>query len=224
MNADAEKLPLQPLRDPTEPVEPREEEAEVRHSSEPSSSDAGAAGEKDGGPIEKKASKASVNNYASIPNGGLVAWLQVAGAFALFFNTWGVLNTFGVYQTYYESGELFRASSSDLSWIGALQACLLLLVGALTGPIYDAGYFRALVITGSFLIVFGQMMLSLCTEYYQVFLAQAVCIGLGAGCLFVPSVAIISTYFQNTRIAVAMGLAASGSSLGMAPTRCLTRS
>lgn len=58
------------------------------------------------------------------------------------------------------------------------------------------------------------MMLSLCTEYYQVFLAQAVCIGLGAGCLFVPSVAIISTYFQNTRIAIAMGLAASGSSLG----------
>lgn len=57
-------------------------------------------------------------------------------------------------------------------------------------------------------------MLSLCTEYYQVILAQAVCIGIGAGCLFVPSVAIISTYFNNTRIALAMGIAASGSSLG----------
>ena len=88
-----------------------------------------------------------------------------------------------------------------------------MLVGALCGPIYDMGYFRLLIFTGSFLIVFGQMMLSLCTEYYQVFLAQAICVGLGAGCLFVPSVAILSTYF-STKIATAMGLAASGSSLG----------
>lgn len=40
----------------------------------------------------------SVTNVNSIPNGGLRAWLQVAGAFVLFFNTWGILNTFGVYQ------------------------------------------------------------------------------------------------------------------------------
>ena len=32
----------------------------------------------------------SVNNVASIPNGGLLAWLQVAGAFVLFLNTWYV--------------------------------------------------------------------------------------------------------------------------------------
>lgn len=69
----------------------------------------------------------------------------------------GILNTFGIYQTYYESGELFQASSSDLSWIGAIQACLLLLVGSVTGPIYDAGYFRTLLIIGSFMIVFGHM-------------------------------------------------------------------
>ena len=88
-----------------------------------------------------------------------------------------------------------------------------MLVGALTGPIYDAGYFRHLLVVGSFLIVFGQMMLSLCTEYWQVLLAQAFCVGIGTGCLFVPSVAILSTYF-TTRLATAMGLAASGSSLG----------
>lgn len=88
-----------------------------------------------------------------------------------------------------------------------------MLVGAITGPIYDAGYVHTLLLTGSFLIVFGQMMLSLCTEFYQVMLAQAICIGLGCGCLFVPGVAILSTYF-STRIATAMGIAAAGSSLG----------
>jgi MFS family permease len=45
-------------------------------------------------------------------------------------------------------------------------------------------------------------------------LAQAVCVGVGCGCLFVPSVAIIATYFSRKK-AFATGLAASGSSLGM---------
>jgi hypothetical protein len=42
----------------------------------------------DGVNLEKKTTKASVNNVSSIPNGGLRAWLQVLGVFFLFFNTW----------------------------------------------------------------------------------------------------------------------------------------
>lgn len=30
------------------------------------------------------------------PDGGMKAWLQVIGGYCLFFNTWGLLNTFGV--------------------------------------------------------------------------------------------------------------------------------
>ncbi|KAK4493942.1 hypothetical protein PRZ48_015128 [Zasmidium cellare] len=158
-------------------------------------------------------SKPSVNNIRSVPNGGLTAWLQVLVSFFLFFNTWGIVNTFGSYQTYYETGILSSSSPSDISWIGSLQATLLLLVGSLTGPIYDAGYVRTLVATGTFLCVFGQMMLSLSTTYYQVLLSQALCIGIGTGTMFIPGVAILSTYF-STRIATAVGLAASGSSIG----------
>jgi MFS family permease len=94
-----------------------------------------------------------------------------------------------------------------------LQSFLLLLVGTLTGPVYDAGYIYHLLWTGSFTIVFGQMMLSLCHTYWQALLAQAFCIGMGCGCLFIPGVAILSTYF-NTNLALAVGLAASGSSMG----------
>ena len=88
-----------------------------------------------------------------------------------------------------------------------------MIVGAVTGPLYDAGYFYYLIATGSFLVVFGLMMTSLCTEYWQVLLAQAVCIGLGCGCIFVPSVAILPQYF-TTRKAFVTGIAAGGSSLG----------
>jgi hypothetical protein len=39
-------------------------------------------------PVEKKNTKISVNNIASIPNGGIRAWMQVLGSFFIFFNTW----------------------------------------------------------------------------------------------------------------------------------------
>ena len=149
----------------------------------------------------------------AVPNGGLQAWLQVFGASMLFFNTWGILNAFGVFQTYYESGELFTKSSSDISWIGSIQACMVLTVGCVTGPIYDRGHLRALLLIGSFGVVFGHMMLSICHSYWQVLLTQGIAVGIGAGCLFVPSVAILPTYF-NTRLGLAIGLAAAGSSFG----------
>lgn len=75
------------------------------------------------------------------------------------------------------------------------------------------GYFRALVIVGSFLMVFGMMMLSLCTEYYQIMLTQGILVGAGSGLLFLPSVAIIPQYFAKHK-ALATGIAMSGSGLG----------
>jgi MFS family permease len=57
------------------------------------------------------------------------------------------------------------------------------------------------------------MMLSLCHEYWQCLLAQGFVMGIGAGCLFVPAVAIMPTYF-STKIGLALGIAASGSSTG----------
>lgn len=176
--------------------------------------------EKDGNNVEalqrvgtQASSKPSVHNIKHVPNGGLWAWLQVLSSFFLFMNTWGIINTFGTYQTYYETGLLASSTPSAISWIGSLQGTLLMLVGSLTGPIYDAGYVRTLVAVGTFLVVFGTMMLSLCTEYYQVILSQAVCIGIGTGCLFIPGVAVLSTYF-STRLATAVGIAAAGSSIG----------
>lgn len=147
------------------------------------------------------------------PNGGLTAWLQVAGGFMIFFNTWGLINTFAVFQTYYESGALFTESSSNISWIGSIQCFLLQLTGIVAGPIYDRGYLRLLLITGSILVVFGYMMLSLCHEYWQAVLAQAICVGLGSGLLFTPTVSLLPTWFSS-HIGLAVGIASSGSSLG----------
>lgn len=42
------------------------------------------------------------------------------------------------------------------------------MVGIVSGPLVDSGYLRPLMLSGSFLTVFGLMMTSLATEYYQV--------------------------------------------------------
>ncbi|AEO60318.1 hypothetical protein MYCTH_2022670, partial [Thermothelomyces thermophilus ATCC 42464] len=147
------------------------------------------------------------------PDGGLLAWLQVLGSFFLFMNTWGLVNSYGVYQTYYQLDLLRDKTPSQISWVGSFQACLLLIVGVATGPLFDLGYFYLLLWTGSILVVLGLMMTSLCTKYWQVMLAQGLVLGLGFGCLSVPSVAIVSTYFSNKK-AFATGVAATGSSIG----------
>lgn len=147
------------------------------------------------------------------PNGGLVAWLHVLGGFMLFFNTWGLLTSFGVFQTYYESGELFQRPSSDISWIGSIQAFLVQFGGIASGPIYDRGYLRVLLCVGTFCVVFGHMMLSLSTTYWQALLAQGLCVGIGMGCLFVPCISILPTYFSS-KLGFAVGVASAGTSLG----------
>lgn len=83
----------------------------------------------------------------------------------------------------------------------------------LAGPAYDAGHFTALIWAGTLLTVFGYMMTSLCTSYWQVMLAQGLVIGAGSACLFIPSVSVLPQYFVKRR-ALANGIAASGASFG----------
>ncbi|KAH8687583.1 major facilitator superfamily domain-containing protein [Tricladium varicosporioides] len=148
-----------------------------------------------------------------IPDGGLTAWLQVLGAHLIFFNSWGIVNTFGVYQAYYKNDLLKHRSSSDISWIGTFQGFILVIFGIFSGPVFDQGHFRFLLFTGTFFVVFGLMMTSLATEYWQLLLTQGICVGMGGGFIFLPSAAIVATYFDKKR-ALAMGVTAAGGSVG----------
>ena len=66
---------------------------------------------------------------------------------------------------------------------------------------------------GSFLHVFGLMMASISTEYYQFLLSQAVCSPIGASMVFYPAFSATLTWFYKQR-GIAVGIAAAGSSLG----------
>lgn len=71
------------------------------------------------------------------PNGGLLAWSAVVAGWHLFVISWGPSLAFGVFQEFYQTEYLANYSASSISWIGGLQAFLLLSTGALCGPLFD---------------------------------------------------------------------------------------
>jgi len=125
----------------------------------------------------------------------------------------GITSTYGAFQAYYKRDLLSSESSSAISWVGSIQAFLVVFIGVIVGPLFDRGYLRALVSSGCFLTVFGMMMTSLATSYWQVFLAQGICVGLGEGMSYVPVLAVIATHFTTKR-PIAIGLASLGSVVG----------
>jgi MFS family permease len=152
------------------------------------------------------------------PDVGLIAWLQILGGFLLMFNAWGLVLAYGSFQAYYETPSAkhpppFTASPSTAAWIGSIQAFLLLFMGGVCGRLFDAGYLRFLLLTGTGLIVVGLMLASLVHAYWQALLSQGVCVGLGMGCLLVPSVGTASTWFVKHR-GMAVGIVTSGSAVG----------
>lgn len=57
------------------------------------------------------------------------------------------------------------------------------------------------------------MIQSVCSQFWQLLLAQGVCVGVGTGCLAILSVGLPSMWF-DTRLPLANGLAACGSGVG----------
>ncbi|KAJ7290033.1 major facilitator superfamily domain-containing protein, partial [Mycena rebaudengoi] len=169
----------------------------------------------DSTPVTRLDQKEEPDFAPTFPEGGLRAWCTVFGAFLIQFCGFGYTASFGVYQDFYVRDYLTHSSSSAIAWIGSTNALLIISTGLVAGRLYDRGHFHILVYGGCFLQSFSLFMLSLCKpeQLYQIFLAQGIGLGLGAGIVYVPSIAVVSHYFHKHR-AMAMSVVASGSSLG----------
>lgn len=108
---------------------------------------------------------------------------------------------------------LHTYTPSTIAWIGTMQGFLLALTSVFAGPILDRGHPHTLILLGGFLVIFGFMMTSLAQTYWQLFLGQGVCVGLGAGQIFIVAVAVIPGWWEKRR-ALATGLSAAGSGVG----------
>ncbi|KAF6752787.1 major facilitator superfamily domain-containing protein [Ephemerocybe angulata] len=147
--------------------------------------------------------------------GGLRGWLSVLGGAIMSFCTFGVVQSFGVYQDYYTRVSLSEKTASEISWIGSAQVFLLFAIGLPAGKLMEMGYYRHTTIAGTLIYSISMFMLSLVQphHYYQTFLAQGMGVGLGMGMLFLPTLTITSHYFRKRR-SLAMGVVVSGGSIG----------
>ncbi|KAF4460079.1 Major facilitator superfamily domain general substrate transporter [Fusarium albosuccineum] len=157
-------------------------------------------------PIETAGQGARNWDESSAPDGGMVAWLAL-------LSSWCMLFSIGTFQGYYEEVLLSDYSASTVAWIPSLQIFFAYLTNPFTGRLYDLYGPRYLVLAGSFLQVFGLMMTSLSTKYYQILLAQGICTSIGMSAIYVPATALIAGWFDKKR-GLAYGIATSGSSLG----------
>ena len=101
----------------------------------------------------------------------------------------------------------------NFTQVGSVQIFLLFFVGTFSGRATDYGLFRLTFLIGSILQLTGVFMTSLSTKYWQLFLAQGICTGLGNGLIFCPALSLLSTYFTKKR-SLAIGIAAAGSATG----------
>ncbi|KAF9053323.1 major facilitator superfamily domain-containing protein [Panaeolus papilionaceus] len=167
---------------------------------------------------ENQDSSASISSSQSVssidyPDGGLRAWLVVCGSMCCTFSTFGFVNAWGVFQSYYETSLLQDSSPSNLAWIGSIQYALVFGPALFSGRLLDLGYFRGLFAAGTVLVVTATLLVAQCTEYWQFLLCQGIAIGLGCGLCFGPTLGIVGHWFLKRR-GLALGLTAVGSSIG----------
>ncbi|PYH91432.1 MFS general substrate transporter [Aspergillus ellipticus CBS 707.79] len=147
------------------------------------------------------------------PEGGRGAWLVVFGAWCGLSASLGIYNTVGVFEAVISNVLLPSYSPSALGWIFSVYAFVNWVCGVQVGPTFDAMGPRALIIAGTICTLIGGFCLSVCTEYYQIFLSFSILTGIGSSLLITPSMGCVAHWFMKRR-GLASGIAFIGGGFG----------
>ncbi|KAK4867130.1 hypothetical protein LT330_007871 [Penicillium expansum] len=157
--------------------------------------------------------KPQASGPPAAPEGGTKAYLSLLGGSLGLFISFGWVNCIALFQAEYQTNQLKAYSSSEVSWITSSEFFFMLFMSPLSGYLFDNYGPRLPICIGGLMHVFGLMMTSLSSKYYQFYLAQSVCSGTGTSLIFTPAMTSPMTYFRKRR-ALAGGLTVAGSSLG----------
>lgn len=123
------------------------------------------------------------------------AYACLLGCFFLMFNSWGLVNAYGTWSSYYVGHSLRGVDQLELNLIGSTQSFLVLLFSNPVGRLLDAGYFRTVIGCGTFLVPLGLFILSVVHpndiaaigSFGPIWATQGLVVGLGMGTFFVSS-------------------------------------
>lgn len=141
------------------------------------------------------------------------AWLAMIGACLGLYSSFGYINVVGLFEAYYLHHQLSDYSASTVSWITSMQVFILVVGGVFFGRLAEMYGPQKLAMFGTVFTITGIMTTSVCTEYYQFFLAQGLCTSIGNSAIYYASLLAATTWFQKKR-AFALGVVVAGSSLG----------
>ncbi len=122
-----------------------------------------------------------------------LAYTALFGCFLLMFNSWGLVNAYGTFSSYYLQHLLPQIDTLKLGLIGSTESFIVLVLSAVTGRLVDAGHYRILTGTGWGLVSIGMFTLSGVNgngldgegNYGLVWTTQGLILGLGMACFFV---------------------------------------
>ncbi|KAF8638647.1 hypothetical protein AX17_002050 [Amanita inopinata Kibby_2008] len=150
---------------------------------------------------------------SDFPDGGFKAWLMVVGAVCNTFSTFGFVNSWGIFQAYYQRTILSDSSPSNIAWIGSIQYALVFMPALVVGRLFDLGYDRHIFLSCSTLLIVATFLVAECKEYWQFLLCQGLAVGVASGGIFGPTTAVIAHWFKRRR-GLAMGYVSAGASVG----------
>ncbi|KAF1937322.1 MFS general substrate transporter, partial [Clathrospora elynae] len=141
------------------------------------------------------------------------AWLQVLVGHLVILNSFGLIQSFGIFQPRYET--LLSSTPSQVAWIGSIHIFFVFFLGTFSGYLLDRGYYRECLGIGSALQVTGLLVAGFSRTWWMTFIFHGVFQGVGHGLMFCPAVTMTAVYFEGRGMkTTAMSLAGCGGAMG----------
>src|SRR5665213_1872223 len=144
------------------------------------------------------------------PDSG-AGWLVALSAFIAGFVFFGVMYSFGVFFTPMEAE--FHASRTATSVFFAITGMLFYFFGSITGRLSDRFGPRRVVLAGAVAMGAGLALTAAATRMWIGYLAYGAGVGIGASCVYIPTLALVGGWFTRNRT-TALGLSAAGTGCG----------
>jgi MFS family permease len=143
----------------------------------------------------------------------LRAWYQVIVNHLVMLNSFGLIQSFGIFQLPYEV--LLSSSPSTVAWIGSIHIFFVYFLGTFSGWALDRGYYKRMLFLGSILQITGLLVAGFSKSWAMTFVFHGMFQGIGHGLMFCPAVAMTTRHFKDSRMKMtALGMAGCGASTG----------
>jgi MFS family permease len=124
------------------------------------------------------------------------------------------MQSFGVFLAYYLDNNVFPGGTAlDYAFVGGLNFSMAMLMAPLATKTCRHFHMKFTLAAGILCISGGFIAASFTTAIWQLFLSQGVLVGMGCGLIYVPTLPIVSQWF-NKRRGLANGITSAGSGIG----------